>query len=189
MCGQVDCQVMLLLERSWLRVGFVQDNLSRGNLGAVKVLQGLFPKPGRLQFLYVDLGDSKAVSSFCNLHLSLSNFPVFQFSSPTSRVSLSYQNVLLLDRDCTGKWGVHQKCNRCSYAFCCSGLCRRKHGRAPSVSLKSSCTAGVWWTIFLEVYFQQLFLIFCIVSCEWSLWILPYLVVYKSWLERHLYLK
>lgn len=84
-------------------MGFVQDNLSRGNLGAVKVLQGLFPKPGRLQFLYVDLGDSKAVSSFCNLHLSSSNFLIFQVSSPASRVFLSYQNVLLLDQDCTGK--------------------------------------------------------------------------------------
>jgi UDP-arabinose 4-epimerase len=38
-----------------------QDNLSRGNLGAVKVLQGLFPEPGRLQFIYADLGDAKAV--------------------------------------------------------------------------------------------------------------------------------
>ena len=39
-----------------------QDNLSRGNLGAVKVLQGLFPEPGRLQFIYADLGDAKAVN-------------------------------------------------------------------------------------------------------------------------------
>lgn len=38
-----------------------QDNLSRGNLGAVKVLQGLFPEAGRLQFIYADLGDAKAV--------------------------------------------------------------------------------------------------------------------------------
>lgn len=38
-----------------------QDNLSRGNLGAVKVLQGLFPEPGRLQFIYADLGDPKSV--------------------------------------------------------------------------------------------------------------------------------
>lgn len=30
-------------------------------MGAVDVLRGL-AKPGRLQFLYVDLGDSKAVS-------------------------------------------------------------------------------------------------------------------------------
>lgn len=39
-----------------------QDNLSRGNLGAVKVLQELFPEPGRLQFIYADLGDAKAVN-------------------------------------------------------------------------------------------------------------------------------
>ena len=39
-----------------------QDNLSRGNLGAVKVLQELFPEYGRLQFIYADLGDAKSVS-------------------------------------------------------------------------------------------------------------------------------
>lgn len=41
-----------------------QDNLSRGNLGAVKILQQLFPEPGRLQFIYADLGDAHAVSLF-----------------------------------------------------------------------------------------------------------------------------
>lgn len=41
---------------------FFQDNLSRGNLGAVKVLQQQFPEPGRLQFIYADLGDAKSVS-------------------------------------------------------------------------------------------------------------------------------
>lgn len=42
-------------------LSFWQDNLSRGNIGAVKVLQELFPEPGRLQFIYADLGDAKAV--------------------------------------------------------------------------------------------------------------------------------
>ncbi|KAK4848579.1 hypothetical protein QYF36_014721 [Acer negundo] len=36
-------------------------NLSRGNMGAVKILQKLFPEPGRLQFIYADLGDAKTV--------------------------------------------------------------------------------------------------------------------------------
>ncbi|KAI3959480.1 hypothetical protein MKW98_019070 [Papaver atlanticum] len=40
----------------------ILDNLSRGNLGAVKVLQKQFPEPGRLQFIYADLGDAKAVN-------------------------------------------------------------------------------------------------------------------------------
>ncbi|XP_026447072.1 probable UDP-arabinose 4-epimerase 2 isoform X2 [Papaver somniferum] len=40
----------------------ILDNLSRGNLGAVKVLQKQFPEPGRLQFIYSDLGDAKAVN-------------------------------------------------------------------------------------------------------------------------------
>lgn len=44
----------------------LQDNLSRGNLGAVHVLQQLFPHPNQLQFIYADLGDKKAVSKFTN---------------------------------------------------------------------------------------------------------------------------
>lgn len=48
----------------WIRPS-LQDNLSRGNLGAVKVLQELFPDYGRLQFIYADLGDAKAVSFQC----------------------------------------------------------------------------------------------------------------------------
>lgn len=39
-----------------------KDNLSRGNMGAIKVLQEMFPEPGRLQFIYADLGDAAAVS-------------------------------------------------------------------------------------------------------------------------------
>lgn len=31
-------------------------------MGAVKVLQKQFPEPGRLQFIYADLGDAQAVS-------------------------------------------------------------------------------------------------------------------------------
>jgi UDP-arabinose 4-epimerase len=40
----------------------IVDNLSRGNIGAIEELQGLFPEPGRLQFIYADLGDSKHVN-------------------------------------------------------------------------------------------------------------------------------
>ncbi|KAG0569368.1 hypothetical protein KC19_6G085600 [Ceratodon purpureus] len=40
----------------------ILDNLSRGNMGAVEQLQALFPEPGRLQFVYGDLGDSKRVN-------------------------------------------------------------------------------------------------------------------------------
>ena len=43
----------------------LQDNLSRGNIGAVRVLQQLFPESGRLQFIKADLGDAKAVSLSC----------------------------------------------------------------------------------------------------------------------------
>lgn len=62
-----------------------QDNLSRGNLGAVEQLQKLFPEPGRLQFIFADLGDSKRVSflsfflSFHHLHKSYIVFIYFSF--------------------------------------------------------------------------------------------------------------
>lgn len=58
--GYIGSHASLRLLKDSHRVTIV-DNLSRGNLGAVKVLQELFPEPGRLQFIYADLGDSKAV--------------------------------------------------------------------------------------------------------------------------------
>lgn len=60
-----------------------QDNLSRGNLGAVEQLQKLFPEPGRLQFIFADLGDSKRVCflSFHHLHKSYIVFIYFSFIS------------------------------------------------------------------------------------------------------------
>ena len=54
------CWNLVLIPTSDIRS--LQDNLSRGNMGAVRVLQRLFPQPGRLQFIYADLGDAKAVS-------------------------------------------------------------------------------------------------------------------------------
>ncbi|KAG8081449.1 hypothetical protein GUJ93_ZPchr0007g5836 [Zizania palustris] len=60
-CAQILCccnAVYIML----VHLGCLQDNLSRGNMGAIKVLQSLFPEPGRLQFIYADLGDPKAVN-------------------------------------------------------------------------------------------------------------------------------
>ncbi|KAK1384807.1 UDP-arabinose 4-epimerase 1 [Heracleum sosnowskyi] len=59
--GYIGSHAALRLLKDSYRVTIV-DNLSRGNLGAVKVLQELFPEPGRLQFIYADLGDAKAVN-------------------------------------------------------------------------------------------------------------------------------
>ncbi|KAK1420328.1 hypothetical protein QVD17_21839 [Tagetes erecta] len=59
--GYIGSHASLRLLKDSYRVTIV-DNLSRGNLGAVKVLQNLFPEPGRLQFIYADLGDPKAVN-------------------------------------------------------------------------------------------------------------------------------
>ncbi|KAJ0621153.1 putative UDP-arabinose 4-epimerase [Helianthus annuus] len=58
--GYIGSHAALRLLKDSHRVTIV-DNLSRGNLGAVKVLQDLFPEPGRLQFIYADLGDPKAM--------------------------------------------------------------------------------------------------------------------------------
>ncbi|KAK6263598.1 NAD(P)-binding domain - like 10 [Theobroma cacao] len=59
--GYIGSHAALRLLKESYRVTIV-DNLSRGNIGAVKVLQELFPEPGRLQFIYADLGDAKAVN-------------------------------------------------------------------------------------------------------------------------------
>ncbi|KAF3776213.1 putative UDP-arabinose 4-epimerase 2 [Nymphaea thermarum] len=58
--GYIGSHAALRLLMDNYRVTIV-DNLSRGNLGAVKVLQQIFPESGRLQFIYADLGDGKAV--------------------------------------------------------------------------------------------------------------------------------
>ncbi|XP_072968571.1 probable UDP-arabinose 4-epimerase 3 isoform X1 [Typha angustifolia] len=59
--GYIGSHAALRLLKDSYRVTIV-DNLSRGNMGAIKVLQELFPEPGRLQFIYADLGDPKAVN-------------------------------------------------------------------------------------------------------------------------------
>ncbi|XP_077220227.1 putative UDP-arabinose 4-epimerase 3 isoform X2 [Tasmannia lanceolata] len=59
--GYIGSHAALRLLKDSHRVTIV-DNLSRGNLGAIKVLQEQFPEPGKLQFIYADLGDSRAVN-------------------------------------------------------------------------------------------------------------------------------
>ncbi|KAH6788682.1 Rossmann-fold superfamily protein [Perilla frutescens var. frutescens] len=59
--GYIGSHAALRLLKDSYRVTIV-DNLSRGNIGAVKVLQELFPEPGRLQFIYADLGDAAMVN-------------------------------------------------------------------------------------------------------------------------------
>ncbi|XP_069149210.1 UDP-arabinose 4-epimerase 1 isoform X1 [Solanum lycopersicum] len=58
--GYIGSHAALRLLKDSYRVTIV-DNLSRGNLGAVMILQELFPEPGRFQFIYADLGDAKVV--------------------------------------------------------------------------------------------------------------------------------
>ncbi|KAM3250922.1 UDP-arabinose 4-epimerase 1 [Capsicum annuum] len=63
--GYIGSHAALRLLKENYRVTIV-DNLSRGNIGAVKILQELFPEPGRLQFIYADLGDAKEVNCSCS---------------------------------------------------------------------------------------------------------------------------
>ncbi|XP_009783845.1 UDP-arabinose 4-epimerase 1-like [Nicotiana tabacum] len=58
--GYIGSHAALRLLKESYRVTVV-DNLSRGNLGAIRILQELFPEPGRLRFIYADLGDAKSV--------------------------------------------------------------------------------------------------------------------------------
>ncbi|KAL8474151.1 hypothetical protein ACS0TY_030834 [Phlomoides rotata] len=58
--GYIGSHAVLRLLKDSYRVTIV-DNLSRGNMGAVKLLQQLYPDPGRLQFIYADLGDASSV--------------------------------------------------------------------------------------------------------------------------------
>ncbi|KAF8408720.1 hypothetical protein HHK36_004785 [Tetracentron sinense] len=59
--GFIGSHAALRLLKDSHRITIV-DNLSRGNLGAIKVLREQFPETGRLQFIYADLGDAKAVN-------------------------------------------------------------------------------------------------------------------------------
>lgn len=59
--GYIGSHAALRLLKDSYRVTIV-DNLSRGNMDAVKILQNLFPEPGWLQFIYADLADSIAVN-------------------------------------------------------------------------------------------------------------------------------
>ncbi|EPS70043.1 hypothetical protein M569_04725, partial [Genlisea aurea] len=56
--GYIGSHAALRLLKDFYRVTIV-DNLSRGNIGAIRVLQKLFPQPGRLQFVNADLGDTQ----------------------------------------------------------------------------------------------------------------------------------
>lgn len=78
-------------------------------MGAVKVLQELFPQPGQLQFIYADLGDAKAVlndilltlrhlwdKSLIEFGLNLLIALIFDFSSFRSIKSLRKMHLMLL---------------------------------------------------------------------------------------------
>ncbi|KAG9132216.1 hypothetical protein Leryth_017064 [Lithospermum erythrorhizon] len=93
--GYIGSHAALRLLKDSYRVTIV-DNLSRGNLGAVKVLQQLFPEPGRLQFIYADLGDAKSVNKIFseNAFDAVMHFAAVAYvGESTSEPLRYYQNI------------------------------------------------------------------------------------------------
>ncbi|KAB5534997.1 hypothetical protein DKX38_018083 [Salix brachista] len=87
--GYIGSHAAMRLLKDGYRVTIV-DNLSRGNIGAVKVLQELFPEPGRLQFIYADLGDPKTV----NIIFSQNAFDAVMHFAAVAYVGESTMNPL-----------------------------------------------------------------------------------------------
>ncbi|XP_019193877.1 PREDICTED: UDP-arabinose 4-epimerase 1-like [Ipomoea nil] len=100
--GYIGSHAALRLLKDSYRVTIV-DNLSRGNMGAVKVLQGLYPEPGRLQFIYADLGDAAAVDKlfYENAFDAVMHFAAVAYVGESTQEPLRYyhnitSNTLML---------------------------------------------------------------------------------------------
>lgn len=100
--GFIGSHASLRLLKDSYRVTIV-DNLSRGNMGSVKVLQELFPEPGRLQFIYADLGDAAAVNKIFsqNAFDAVMHFAAVAYVGESTQEPLRYyhnitSNTLLL---------------------------------------------------------------------------------------------
>ncbi|CAN8313721.1 unnamed protein product [Cochlearia groenlandica] len=89
--GYIGSHAAVRLLKESYRVTIV-DNLSRGNLGAVKILQELFPEPGRLQFIYADLGDAKAVNKIFteNAFDAVMHFAAVAYVGESTQFPLKY---------------------------------------------------------------------------------------------------
>uniref|UniRef100_F6I2T7 NAD(P)-binding domain-containing protein n=1 Tax=Vitis vinifera TaxID=29760 RepID=F6I2T7_VITVI len=73
----------------------IVDNFSRRKLSAIKVLQEQFPEPGRLQFIYVDLGDVKIVNMIFseNAFDAIMYFAVVAYIGENTLEPLRHQNL------------------------------------------------------------------------------------------------
>ncbi|XP_057465622.1 UDP-arabinose 4-epimerase 1-like isoform X2 [Actinidia eriantha] len=91
--GYIGSHAALRLLKDSYRVTIV-DNLSRGNLGAVKVLQELFPESWRLQFIYADLGDAKSVNKIfaANAFDAVMHFAAVAYVGESTLDPLRYYN-------------------------------------------------------------------------------------------------
>ncbi|URD79725.1 UDP-arabinose 4-epimerase, partial [Musa troglodytarum] len=93
--GYIGSHAVLRLLKDSYRVTVV-DNLSRGNIGAIKVLQALFPEPGRLQFIYADLGNARAVNKIFaeNTFDAVMHFAAVAYVGESMLEPLSFQMEL-----------------------------------------------------------------------------------------------
>ncbi|KAM3250144.1 hypothetical protein P3S67_022529 [Capsicum chacoense] len=93
--GYIGSHAALRLVKDSYRVTIV-DNLSRGNLGAVRILQELFPEPGRFQSIYADLGDAKVVHNIFsqNAFDAVMHFAAVAYVGESTLDPLKYFNVI-----------------------------------------------------------------------------------------------
>ncbi|XP_014519092.1 UDP-arabinose 4-epimerase 1 [Vigna radiata var. radiata] len=119
--GYIGSHATLRLLRDFYRVTIV-DNLSRGNLGAVRVLQELFPEPGRLQFIYADLGDKESVNKIFseNKFDAVMHFAAVAYVGESTLDPLKYYHNItsntLLVLESMAKYGV----NKLIYSSTCA---------------------------------------------------------------------
>ncbi|KAF3679893.1 putative UDP-arabinose 4-epimerase 3 [Capsicum annuum] len=100
--GFIGSHATVRLLKDSYRVTIV-DNLSRGNMGAVKVIQELFPEPGRVQFIYADLGDAVTVNKIFkrNVFDAVMHFAAVAYVGESTQEPLRYyhnitSNTLIL---------------------------------------------------------------------------------------------
>ncbi|CAM6102891.1 unnamed protein product [Calypogeia fissa] len=111
---------MLLLENNY-RVTIV-DNLSRGNLGAIQTLQKLFKDPTRLQFIYADLGDAKAVDDIFsrNAFDAVIHFAAIAYVGESMEEPLRYYHNITTNTLIVVEAMVKHKVNTLIYSSTCA---------------------------------------------------------------------
>ncbi|KAL1165320.1 hypothetical protein V6Z11_A06G123800 [Gossypium hirsutum] len=135
--GYIGSHAALRLLKESYRVTIV-DNLSRGNIGAVKVLQKLFPEPGQLQFVYADLGDAKAVNKIFseNAFDAVMHFAAVAYVGESTLDPLKYFNVIGSDPE--GRLGEAPKPELREHGRISGACFDAAHGVIPGLKVKGT---------------------------------------------------